>query len=198
MNYEPAATRSVPNLPFDFVSPLLTPRLTLRTHTADDVDDVFAYQSDPEVARYQLYEPRTREQVVERSADWPAATRLEKNDDFLQLAIELDSRVIGSIYFVLKRVEDEMAEIGWALHRDFQGQGYAFEAASATLDLAFRTIGLHRVTAELDPRNGPSIALCERLGMRREAYHVEDMFFKGAWADTGVYAILNREWLSDS
>jgi RimJ/RimL family protein N-acetyltransferase len=183
-------------LPFTLREPIRTERLLLRLHTPADVDDVHAYQSDPEVTRYQLYDPRTREEVAEKSATWGEATRLENNDDYLQLAIDFEGRVIGSIYFVLKRVEDSMAEIGWALHRDFHGKGYAFEAASATLDLAFRTIGMHRVTAELDPRNLPSIALCERLGMRAEAYFVEDMMFKGDWADTGVYAILAREWLA--
>ncbi len=186
---------SVTALPFTFAGPIRTQRLVLRLHTAADVDDVHAYQSDPEVTRYQLYDPRTREEVAEKSATWGDAITLENNDDYLQLAIDLEGRVIGSIYLVLKRTEDSMAEIGWALHRDYQGKGYAFEAASATLDLAFRTIGLHRVTAELDPRNLPSIALCERLGMRAEAYFVEDMMFKGDWADTGVYGILDREWL---
>lgn len=184
------------NLPYVFTEPIRTERLVLRLHTPADLDDVYAYQSDPEVARYQLYEPRTREQVAEKSADWATANTLAKNDDYLQLALDLDGRVIGSIYFVLKRVDDELAEIGWALHRDFHGKGYAFEAASATLDLAFSTIGLHRVTAELDPRNTPSIALCKRLGMREEALFIEDMMFKGAWADTGVYAVLGREWLA--
>lgn len=182
--------------PFTFTDPLRTERLVLRLHTPADIDDVFAYQSDPEVARYQLYEPRTREQVAEKSAGWSTANRLENNDDYLQFAMDLDGHVIGSIFFVLKRVEDGMAEIGWALHRDFQGKGYAFEAAAATLDFAFRTLDLHRVTAELDPRNLPSIKLCERLGMRSEAYYVEDMMFKGDWADTGVYAILSKEWLA--
>jgi len=50
------------------------------------------------------------------------------------------------------------------------------------------------VRAELDPRNDASIALCRRLGMREEAHFVEDMWFKGEWADTGVYAILASEW----
>ena len=68
------------------------------------------------------------------------------------------------------------------------------EAASAVLALAFGTIGLHRVIAVLDPRNTASVALCRRLGMREEAFHVEDMWFKGEWGDTGIYAILDREW----
>ena len=62
------------------------------------------------------------------------------------------------------------------------------------LDLAFDEIGLHRVYAELDPRNDASIALCTRLGMRPEALFVEHMMFKGDWADTAIYGILAREW----
>jgi aminoglycoside 6'-N-acetyltransferase len=63
------------------------------------------------------------------------------------------------------------------------------------LDLAFRTLGLHRVFAELDVRNDASIALCRRLGLREEAHFVRDWWFKGDWADTGHYAILQEEWL---
>ena len=68
----------------------------------------------------------------------------------------------------------------------------------AMLDIAFGPLGLHRVYAELDPRNTASIRLCERLGMRSEAYFVEHMMFKGAWADTGIYGILDREWTGRS
>jgi RimJ/RimL family protein N-acetyltransferase len=46
------------------------------------------------------------------------------------------------------------------------------------------------VLAQLDPRNDASIA----LGMREEAHFVEDLWFKGDWGDTVVYAILDREW----
>jgi RimJ/RimL family protein N-acetyltransferase len=182
--------------PYAFTKPLATERLVLRLLTAGDVDDVHAYQSDPEVTRYELYDPRTREEVAEKLAGWAKATTLEKDDDYLQLAIDLDGRVIGEIYFVLKRVKDELGEIGWSLHPGFQGKGYATEAASATLDLAFRTLELHRVMADLDPRNTPSIALCERLGMRSEAHFVEDLWFKGEWGDTAIYGILAREWLA--
>ena len=68
------------------------------------------------------------------------------------------------------------------------------EAAGAILEIAFAGIGLHRVLARLDPRNGPSAALCRRLGMREEAHFVEDTWFKGEWGDTSMFAILAREW----
>ena len=79
--------------------------------------------------------------------------------------------------------------------RALHGKGYATEAAPVcVLDLAFGELGLHRVYAELDPRNDASVALCLRLGMRHEANFLEHMWLKGEWTDTGIYAILEREW----
>lgn len=187
-------------LPYHFGPPLVTERLLLRLLTVDDVDAVYSWQSRDDVCRYLLFEPRTYDRVAEVVADYAAATRIEKDHDFLELALELRSteeapgRVIGTSYFSLHSLENACGEIGWQLHPDLTGQGYAAEAAKATLALAFDTLGLHRVYAELDARNDASVALCRRLGMREEAHHVQDMMFKGEWADTGIYAILADEW----
>lgn len=191
----------MPVTPWTF-DPVRTERLLLRPPVASDADDLHALQSDPEVVRYQLFEPRSREVVLERLPELAAATRLEKEGDFIQPAMELATPdgpvVIGTMYLVLKSIENETAEIGWALRREYQGRGFAYEAALALLGVAFDVMGVHRVTAELDPRNDASVALCLRLGMRREAHFVEDMMFKGDWADTGVYAMLAREWAQRS
>ncbi len=189
-----------PVVPYVFTGPLRTERLTLRLMTEADVDDIYAYQSREDVCRYLLFEPRTRDEVAEKVAKHSVATTLEKDGDYLQLAVELPAtadappRVIGDSYFTISSLENSRAEIGWMLHPDLAGHGYAAEAARAVLDIAFRAIRLHRVYAELDPRNDASIALCTRLGMREEAFFVKDLWFKGAWADTGMYAILREEW----
>jgi RimJ/RimL family protein N-acetyltransferase len=60
--------------------------------------------------------------------------------------------------------------------------------------MAFETYNLHRVSAECDVLNPPSFKLMERLGMRREAHFLENMWFKGQWSDSYVYAILADEW----
>jgi RimJ/RimL family protein N-acetyltransferase len=181
-------------LPYTFPSPLVTQRLTLRVMTRDDVDDIHAYQSREDVCRYVLYDPRSYEDVIAKVAQYSTAKTLTGEGDYWQLAVEHEGRVIGDVYFAIKSRANETGEIGWSLHPDFQGRGFMTEAASQVLDIAFKTIGLHRVMAELDPRNSGSIALCKRLGMREEAYFVEDMWFKGAWGDTGIYGILAREW----
>ncbi|TBN58521.1 N-acetyltransferase [Glaciihabitans arcticus] len=161
--------------------------------TLEDVDAVHSYQSLPEVAEYQLFEPRSREAVLEKVTGFASALRLESDGDYLQVAVEESGRLIGDVYFAIKSVDNLCGEIGWTFHPDAQGRGFATEAARAMLELGFG-LGLHRVVAELDPRNAASVALCLRLGMRHEAHFVEDMMFKGSWADTGVYALLAREW----
>jgi RimJ/RimL family protein N-acetyltransferase len=184
-------------LPYELTGPLRTERLLLRTMTAGDVDDIHAYQSREDVCRYLTFAPRTREEVAEKVARYSTALALRADGDYWQLAIERagdPGRVIGDVYFTIKSTADAAGEIGWTLHPDFSHQGYMTEAAGAVLDLAFGTLGLHRVRAELDPRNHASVALCTRLGMREEAHFVEDLWFKGAWGDTGIHAILDREW----
>lgn len=182
-------------IPYAYAGPIITERLELRMMTDADVDDVFAYQSREDVARYHMFDPRDLEQVREMVGRYAASTTLAADGDFLQFAIDLNGRVIGDIYFSISSVEHSRAELGWSIHPDFGGRGLATEAARAVLGLAFDTVRLHRVTATLDPRNESSIALCKRLGMREEAYLVEDLLFKGDWGDTGVYALLRNEWL---
>jgi len=184
------------NLPISFEQPLAAARVDLRVMVPADVDAVHSYMSREDVCEYLLFTPRDRDAVAEKVAEFAARTRLAVAHDFVELAVvrREDDQLLGHIYFALESVENESAEIGWTLHPDHFGQGYASEAASAVLDLAFDVIGLHRVVAKLDPRNDASVSLCRRLGMREEAHHVQDLMFKGAWADTGIYAILASEW----
>lgn len=194
MSPGPIGQTSLVSLPWDF-RPVIGARVRLDLLRPDDLDALFAIQSDEDVCRYMLYEPRTREQVAVALARDAASVRLAEKGDFVQPALRAsDGSLLGTMYFRLASVEDLTGEIGWLLAPHAQGRGYAKEAAGLLLDLAFDEIGLHRVYAELDPRNDASVALCRRLGMRHEAHFVDHMMFKGGWADTGVYGILDREW----
>jgi RimJ/RimL family protein N-acetyltransferase len=188
-------------LPYQFAGPVTTARLVLRTMTPDDVDDIYAYQSREDVCRYLPFNPRTRAEVAGKVAQFATAIRLSGDGDYWQLAVARAAdreRVIGDLYFAITSVANAVGEIGWTLHPDFSGYGYMVEAAGAILDMAFTDIGLHRMTADLDPRNERSAALCRRLGMREEGRFIEDTWFKGAWGDTSIYAILDREWTARS
>jgi RimJ/RimL family protein N-acetyltransferase len=184
-------------LPYEFTEPVRTARLLIRTMAIADVDDIHAYQSREDVSRYLPYVPRTREEVIEKVTKFSAATTIEAEGDYWQLAIErLDEpgRVIGDVYFSLRSTTNAVGEVGWTLHPSHEGNGYMTEAAGTIVEIAFSGIGLHRVIARIDPRNTASAALCRRLGMREEAQFIEDIWFKGEWGDTSIFAILDREW----
>jgi hypothetical protein len=61
-------------------------------------------------------------------------------------------------------------EVGWALARPYWGRGYAFEAATAALRVAFDTLGWSRAASLIAPLNLRSIRLAERLGERFERH----------------------------
>ena len=108
----------------------------------------------------------------------------------VSLVVEHAGVPVGDVILWLTDRERGVAEIGWALDPRHAGQGFAREAAAALLDLGFETSGLHRVVAQMDARNTASARLAETLGMRREAHHRQDLWSKGEWTDTLVYAML--------
>lgn len=182
------------HVPWSF-RPVRSERLILDRLGPDDLAALHRLQSDPEVCRYLTYEPRTREQVERILAEDPAHSVLDADGDDVQPAIRsTEGDLMGTLYLKLVSAADGHVEIGWLLDPRVRGRGYATEAAAALLDLLFDEAGAHRVSAQLDPRNHASAALCRRLGMREEARFVEDLWFKGAWADTSLFAILAREW----
>jgi RimJ/RimL family protein N-acetyltransferase len=178
--------------------PVETDRLLLRPlDPASDVEAVHAYQSRPDVCRYIPYEPRTREQVAERLAD-PERNRstLEQAGHVINLAVVVRETgvLVGDVVLFWTSAEHRSGEIGYVLNPEHQGRGYATEAAQALLALAFDGLGLHRVMARLDERNGASAAVLRRLGMRQEARLVENEWFKGEWTNELDFAMLAREW----
>jgi RimJ/RimL family protein N-acetyltransferase len=177
-------------------TPLTTERLLLRPYTPDDLDDAYAFMSRPDVVRYLYWEARTRDEVRAFLDKRATLHTLAVEGDSLVLAVERrgDGRVIGEVNLRWVSVEHRQGETGFVFHPDAQGQGYAREAATRMLDLAFDELGLHRVCAHTDGRNSASAGLMARLGMQQEACLREAEIFKGEFGVELVYAVLEDEW----
>ncbi|GAA1963571.1 GNAT family protein [Nocardioides panacihumi] len=177
--------------------PIETERLLLRPLSPDDVDAVHAYQSLDEVCAYLPYEPRSRDEVEKRLHD-PDFTRreLDAEKQVLLLGIELKEtgQVIGDVLLMWHSELHRAGELGYELHPDHWGRGYAPEACREVLRLAFDELGLHRMTGRIDALNTASASVLRKLGMRQEAVLVENEWFRGRWSDEVDFAILDREW----
>jgi RimJ/RimL family protein N-acetyltransferase len=171
-------------------------RLILRPFQDADIEPFAAYRSDPEIARYQSWEPpisvkQATQFVNEMKNAWPGV-----EGEWYQWAVERREAagLIGDCAFQILPHEPRQAEIGFSFARAHQGQGFATEAVGCLLDYLFGDLDLHRVVAITDAENRAAARLLERLGLRREGMFVESVWFKGAWGSEFSYALLRREW----
>ncbi len=174
---------------------LTTERLHLREFKMDDWVDLHAIESDPEVARYQGFEPRTVAETQAYIEHTLARARAEPRLTYdLAVVLHGSHAVIGRCGLEIADLESREGVVWYTLHRSLWGNGYVPEALRAVVDFGFHELRLHRIWADCDPRNRPSCRVLEKIGMRREAHLVENAWLKGAWVDSLIYAVLDREW----
>jgi [ribosomal protein S5]-alanine N-acetyltransferase len=88
----------------------------------------------------------------------------------------------------------ENAYLGYQVGAPFARQGYMTEALALALRIAFGPLRLHRVEANIQPRNVASIALVRRAGFRREGLSRRYLKIGGRWRDHERWALLVEEW----
>ena len=177
--------------------PVGTPRLVIRPAVDLDEEAIWSYRRLEATSTWLNTQHRDREAF--RAAFQDPAERAHT------LVIEHRGAVIGNM---LVRIEDAwsqtevreqaartQAEIGWVLHPDHVGHGYATEAVSEILRICFDVLGLRRVEAGCFAANTASWRLMERVGMRREEHAVRHALHRsGEWMDGFGYALLADEW----
>lgn len=177
-----------------FFSPIHTDRLLIRRLELSDAEAFWTYKQMPEAVRYQSWRPKSLGEVEQFIEDMQSVQPCTP-DTWLQVAVYLIDcgTMIGDVglHFL---ADPEQMEIGYTISPHHQRKGYATEAIRAILGYLFDTLGKHRVTASLDPRNTASAAVLEKLGFRLEAHFRKSYFMDGEWCDDWVYAMLREEW----
>jgi len=170
-------------------------QLVLRRFAEGDLHDHLEYASDPQVARYEYWEPYTLKRLTEEARQ-AQDTVPGAEARWLELAVEIkaERKVIGSVGIKVLSRQHRLGEVGWTLSRKYQGRGYATEAGSAILRFGFEELDLFWIISFCHVRNAPSYRLMERLGMRRLAHFERSKLAKGEWWDEVVYSITEPEW----
>jgi ribosomal-protein-alanine N-acetyltransferase len=117
-------------------------------------------------------------------------------DDFVCLAAVLaeNGELVG-IFTISQIVRGyfQSAYLGYYANARHAGKGLMGEAMALVLDHAFGPLSLHRLEANIQPGNAPSIALARGAGFRLEGYSPRYLLIGGRWRDHERYAITADE-----
>jgi RimJ/RimL family protein N-acetyltransferase len=165
----------------------------LRPLRAKDRDAIFAIFSNPEVTRFWGFSTFER---LEQADAFIAATVAGFHDwRLLEWGVvpEGGGMVIGTVALTDWSQENRRADIGYALERRWWGRGVMQVVLPELLRFGFGVLGLHRVEADVDPRNVASIRHLERLGFQREGYQRQRYLVNGEFQDAVLFGLLRGE-----
>ncbi|MFF8394971.1 GNAT family N-acetyltransferase [Streptomyces sp. NPDC016172] len=165
-----------------------TPRLLLRRWLDDDLVPLSEIHADPAVMqRIGDGAPRSLDETAEDIEAWEEEW---DEEGFGMFAVELlgSGELAGAVGLSVAEAPAEIAgqvAISWRLGRVFWGQGYASEAAHATLEFALQDRGLDRVVAVCRTDDSASANVLDKLGMQTEGTTQHPVH----GYDLGVYGI---------
>lgn len=169
---------------------LRTERLVLRELVVTDAPALFDMRCDERVMRHI---PRGRpsavgemEQLIARITEERAAN----NGLTWGIALPEQGALIGTIGFYRLQKEHHRGEVGYLLHPDHWGWGYAGEALDAAVQHGFHVLGFHSIEAVTDPANHASNRLLRTHGFEQEAHLKENCHWNGRFLDSLVWSRL--------
>jgi RimJ/RimL family protein N-acetyltransferase len=150
------------------VRDITTPRLTLRRFTESDAPFALALLNDPGWLQFIGDKGvRTLEDAGAYLRDGPIAMYARFGLGLLCVDLKDGGQTIG-MCGLIRRDGVMDVDIGFAFLPAFRAEGYAREAASATLAYGHDSLGLKRIVGFTNPDNASSVRLLEKIGMRLE------------------------------
>lgn len=171
-----------------------TRRLVLRPLCADDAPGMYAIYSDPETMKYwSTHTIRELEQAA-RMVGEDLQLQMGGTAAFWAIVLPKTGRVIGKFTLFNIHRDNDRAEIGYVIHRQFWRKGYGAEVLDGMLKLCFERFALHRLEADIDPENTASLALLAKFGFRQEGLCRERWHVAGQRRDSLMMALLAPAW----
>lgn len=173
-----------------------TERLRIRNLQESDLHAFYQYRSNPEITKYQGFEPFTLDQAKEFIEVHKNKTQI-KPGEWIQYGIEkLDTgQLVGDCALHIQETDSRMAEIGITISLQYQRKGYAKETIQGLVNFLFREKGIHRIIETVDAENIASIQMLKSLSFRQEGHFIENIFARGRWGSEYQFAMLQKEWL---
>ncbi|MEJ9233016.1 GNAT family N-acetyltransferase [Peribacillus butanolivorans] len=171
---------------------LETERLILREITKEDAEGIFACFSNENVTRYYGHETLESIEEAEKFVDFFSNNYNEKRGIRWGIEKKETKGIIGTLGFNAWLPKHKRAEIGYEIHPEQWGKGYASEAVSRVLTYGFDVMNLTRIGAVVFLNNEASNKLLTNIGFQKEGVLKKYMYQNGVAHDTYVYSLLKN------
>lgn len=173
-----------------------TERLCIRNLKPSDLEDFHQYRSNPEVAKYQGFDPFTWE-LSRDFIDSQKDKKIGTPGEWVQFGIESIQlhQLIGDCAVHLQKEDPQIAELGITISDLYQRQGYAKETMGGLMQYLFQEKNILRVIVTVDAENEASIQLMKSLSFRQSGHFIQNVFFKGKWGSEFQFTKLASEWI---
>lgn len=159
------------------------PRLHLREHRRSDEAEYLDWQSDPEVAHYLSWLPKSRAESLASLIDSiEQQSAVDRRRYFMAVVLTANGEMIGDVGITINN--DCIGHIGWFLRRQFWGRGYASEATELMIGYGFTQLGLREIQASCLRMNRASERIMQKCGFTLLSESEGRLY----------YALNNREW----
>lgn len=166
-------------------------KVYLREPTADDFDELAALFKSSQRLHRGLVSPSFSQ------ADFADLLKRNRGDDYesLLICVQDSGAIAGTITLSqIFRKSFCNAYLGYLLGANFTGNGYMTEAVRLVLKHAFINLKLHRVEANVQPHNQPSINVLRRCRFAKEGFSPKYLKISGRWRDHERWAIIREDW----
>ncbi len=166
-------------------------KLYLRYPKIEDFAEFMAlYESSKNHFRG-LVQPITKRETFDKLLE---KANQDEMEFFFICRIE-DGAIVGVINLSqIFRFRFQNAYLGYFLGEQFTGKGYMTEAVEIILNYAFKDLKLHRLEANVQPNNTPSINILKRAGFTKEGFSRKYLKIGGRWRDHERWAIIFEDW----
>ncbi len=175
---------------------LKTERLVLRKMERSDLEDVFAYASDPKVPEFLLWSVHPNKGYTK--AYLALLQKRYAQGEFYDWGIDFNGHIVGTVGFTSFSVEHGIGEVGYVLSSSVWGKGIASEALARIMEYGFCELGLNRIEARFMVENVKSENVLKRAGFTPEGVIRDGVYAKGKYRDVALYSILRSEFFKSS
>jgi ribosomal-protein-alanine N-acetyltransferase len=176
------------------IGKLETERLLLRPITPKDAADIFAYASDPEATKYVRFVTHTSMRDTHAFIRRVRASYAKGIDPVWGMQLKATGRIIGASGFIDWPNDNQRAELGYIVHREYWGQGIVTEAVLALCAFAFKEMRVNRIEAGTIVEHKASQRVLQKCGFRFEGVLRQREFIKGRFVDLAMYSLLREDY----